>query len=101
MTDKPQRYHIVKHTFSVIHQIDADYPCPEFHFAENRCSQNVVDALHAAVEVESEFHICSTCCSHRAEYVGAYDTLEEAEDAGGYDTDPKRIRAKLEKDNGQ
>jgi hypothetical protein len=98
MSDKPQRYHIVKHTFSVIHEIEADYPCPEFLFAENRCSSNVVNDLEAAVAIETEFRICSICCSHEAEYVAAYETLEEAEAVGGYDTNPKRIRAKLEKD---
>lgn len=94
---KPKRFHIVKHTFTVIHEIEADYPCPEFHFAENRCSSNLVNDLHAAVEVESEFHLCSICAHIKSEYVGYHDTLEAAEAAGGYDTDPKRIRARLER----
>jgi hypothetical protein len=98
---KPVRYHVVKHTFTVIHEYPVEYDkSARFALEENRCCQNLINELDAAKRVEDEFSICSTCHFHRAHYVGAFDTLEAAEGAGGYDMDPERIRAKLERDDG-
>lgn len=95
---EPVRYHVVKHTLTLIHEYPQKYDdSAEFSLTENRCFSNVVSALEAAEEVYREFHLCSICASERAEYVGRFDTVEEAEAEGAFDMNPERIRARLSK----
>ena len=94
---EPTRYHVVKHTITLIHEYPAKYDeSAEFALTENHCFGNVVNRLHEAEAVYEEFSLCSICASEKAEYVGRFDTVGEAEEAGGFDMDSKRIRARLE-----
>lgn len=82
MTDA-RKFYVVKHTFTVIHEgkpwnADAAHDdLGSWHFAENHCSENVINAL-ADRQIEG---FCVTCCGHEGEFVERYDTLEEAQAA--------------------
>jgi len=77
MTDEPKRYHVVKHTWTVVHEYPVKYDeSAEFALTENHCSINTVEALHGVNEICES--LCNVCYGHKAEYVGVFDTMEEA-----------------------
>jgi hypothetical protein len=72
-----KRYHVVKHTWTVVHEYPREYDeSAEFALAENHCSGNVIEALHGVNETCES--LCNVCYGHKAEYVAAFDTMDEA-----------------------
>jgi len=78
MTDEPERkrYHVVKHTFTVVHEYTGTDEQAEFALTENSCSINVIEALHEVCEICES--LCNVCCAHTAELVGSFDSLGDA-----------------------
>jgi hypothetical protein len=77
MSDEPKRYHVVKHTWTVVHEYPREYDeSAEFALTENRCSGNVIDALHEVNEICES--LCNVCYGHKAEYIGAFNTMGDA-----------------------
>lgn len=82
----PKRYYVVKHTWSVIHEAKtADAPGDEdhlgWHFAENSCSMNTARSLAEVAERDSDNSVCNMCAGHHGEFLGRYETAEDAEAA--------------------
>lgn len=91
-----RRHHAVRHSFTVIHSVDvtpqqagehdaeiavSDEDHMSWHFCENHCSGNVIDRL--ADIHETHPGVRHTCAVHSADFIGRFDTLEEARNAGG------------------
>lgn len=91
-----RKYVRVRETWTIIAH---DYEYPEirgsehltigsgrFHWEENHCSQNelrkLCESILARLDKDDAESVCNACAYHKAELLGVYDTLEEAEKDG-------------------
>ena len=87
MTKRKGKWYVIRHSWLTVQQGHSEDSAEEnrddvypdglaWHLCENHCSQNVARRLAATCE---EPGVCNACCSHKAEFGGRYDTLEDAQ----------------------
>lgn len=81
MPTKPKRYHVVKHSYYLVHELPGDWDensAGFFYNESSHCADSEAQKI-GLIAIVGE-HVCATCGCHKAEPMAIFDTPEAAAD---------------------